>query len=148
MPVSSYPLDDLLPHRPPMVLIDEVVSFDAEAKSLTAAVVAKPAWHESWVAIEWMAQTAAALAGESDRRAGYTGAPRPGFLLGTRKLELDVPQFDIGTRYLITATCVFEDAESASFMCEISDGTRSLARATLNAYRPTNAEQFIKENTK
>ena len=31
-----WTLEELLPHRPPMLLIDAVEEFDAEAKSLTA----------------------------------------------------------------------------------------------------------------
>ncbi len=144
MQASSCRLDDLLPHRPPMTLIDEVLSFDPEARTLAAAVVARPAWNESWAAIEFMAQTAAALAGASDRQAGREGPPRPGFLLGTRRLELDLPRFETGRLYVATATCVFEDAESASFECAVSDGGRVVARAVLNAYRPENIETFMK----
>lgn len=137
MPALSYPLETLIPHRPPMVLVDEILAFDGEAKSVTAAVTIRPEWCESWVAIELMAQTAAALAGLQDRAEGYTGAPRPGFLLGTRKLTLRIPQFAVGQRYLIQATSLFSDQESASFACTIMKDETVVAEATLNAYRPT-----------
>lgn len=148
MPASSSELEDLLPHRPPMTLIDEVVAFDVESRSLTAAVTARREWCENWVAIELMAQTAAALAGRFDRESGYQGPPRPGFLLGTRKLDLRIPRFEPGRRYLIKATNVFADSEAASFDCEITDAGEAVATATLNAYRPEDMSAFLAEQRK
>ena len=145
MPVSSSPLDDVLPHRKPMVLIDEIVAFDAAAGSLTAAVTATREWCENWTAIEFMAQTAAALAGKVDRLGGYEGPARPGFLLGTRRLDLDLDRFEIGARYLVTATCAFSDAETASFECVVTQARDGavVAKATLNAYRPQDIRGFM-----
>ena len=37
-----WTLEELLPHRPPMLLIDAVEEFDSEAKSLTARVTVAP----------------------------------------------------------------------------------------------------------
>ena len=145
MRASSSPLDDVLPHRPPMVLIDEIVSFDSAAGALTAAVTAKREWCENWVAIEFMAQTAAALAGKVDRAEGYAGPARPGFLLGTRRLTLDLDRFNVGERYLITAKCAFSDAETASFECAIRHGDKVVATAALNAYRPQDIRGFMAE---
>ena len=135
MQASYSNLEDLIPHRDAMVLIDEVVSCDLEAATLTAAFTAKPQWQENWAAIEFMAQTAAALAGVSDRAAGWTGAPKPGYLLGTRKLELGIDRFAVGRRYLVTARNTFNADGAASFDCEIRDGDAVVAKASLNAYR-------------
>ena len=126
-----------------MVLIDEIVSFDAAAGSLTAAVTPVPAWCENWVAIEYMAQTAAALAGKVDRLEGYAGPARPGFLLGTRRLDLGLDRFEVGVRYLVTATCAFSDAETASFDCAVTRDGDVVAKATLNAYRPRDIHGFM-----
>ena len=128
-----------------MVLIDEIVSFDREGESLVAAVTVKREWCESWVAIEFMAQTAAALAGLADRAGGYEGPARPGFLLGSRRLDLRLERFEVGRRYLVTAVCNFSDAEAASFDCTIEDGTEMVAQATLNAYRPDDVKGFMEE---
>ena len=38
-----WTLDELLPHRPPMRLIDAIEAFDPEAKTLTATVTVTPA---------------------------------------------------------------------------------------------------------
>ena len=36
--MTPIPLEELIPHRPPMVLIDSVESFDAEARRRVARV--------------------------------------------------------------------------------------------------------------
>lgn len=131
-----------------MVLIDEIVAFDPAEGSLTAAVVARREWCENWVAIELMAQTAAALAGKVDRAEGYAGPARPGFLLGTRRLELAIDRFEVGERYLITAKCAFSDAETASFDCEVTRNGQTVAKASLNAYRPQDVLGFMEEQRK
>ncbi len=146
MQASSYRVEDLVPHRGRMVLIDEVVSFDEGGRALVAAFAARREWSENWAAVEYMAQAAAALAGIVDRLGGYDGPPKPGFLLGTRRLELALERFEPGRRYLVRAANVFSDAESASFECEITDESgASLARATINAYRPSDTAP-LREN--
>lgn len=146
MPVLSCRLDDLLPHRPPMVLVDDVVAYDATRRQVTVAATIREPWSENWVAIELMAQTAAALAGLFDRQEGASGCPRPGFLLGTRKLTLRVPRFEVGRRYLISATNEFCDDETASFACQINDEAGNVvATAVLTAYRPENLSAFLSE---
>ncbi|MBR3922473.1 MAG: thioester dehydrase, partial [Kiritimatiellae bacterium] len=66
MPASSWKVEDLIPHRPPMVLIDDIESIDLESSSLVASFTAKEQWCGNWFSIEYMAQTAAALAGAFD----------------------------------------------------------------------------------
>ena len=141
-------LEDVLPHRPPMVLLDAVEGYDSGRREVTASVVIGPAWRENWAAIEFMAQAAAALAGVCDREeAGREVPPKPGFLLGTRRLELMTDAFEVGRTCYVRAREAFSDGESASFDCEVyernADGApRTLARATLNAYRPASVASF------
>ena len=128
----------LVPHRGKMLLIDEVVEYNRENMSLTAAFAAKREWLGNYAAIEYMAQTAAALAGAFDIDGGWTGEPRPGFLLGTRKLDLRFDAFKEGERYLSVAKNEFADGEAASFACEVRNSAGEvIATAVLNAYRPS-----------
>ena len=143
MQASSYRLEDLLPHRPPMVLLDEVVSVDEKARSIVASATIREEWRENWSAIELMAQAAAALAGIFDRVSGSGRPARPGFLLGTRRIRFEVPSFEVGRKYLVTAKDVFSDAESASFECTVRDGDAVVASAVLNAYRPDDVASFL-----
>ena len=149
----QWTLEELLPHRPPMVLIDEVESFDAEARRLTAKVKisAEQVFFfrgergvPNWVAIEYMAQASAALVGCWDR---HQGVPvQPGLLLGTRKLELRLERFAEGEVYHVTAAEAFNGGDAAAFECSITDDKGvEVATANLNAYRPPDMEQFMKE---
>ena len=154
--MTSVPLEELLPHRPPMVLIDAVESFDAEAKRLTARVTISEnqlfldgQGVPNWVAIEYMAQTAAALVGLYDRHMEPGRPARPGLLLGTRRLDLNLACFEAGKTYRIVAENAFSDSDAASFVCRIEDDMgETVATANLNAYRPPDMEQFLKEQVK
>jgi predicted hotdog family 3-hydroxylacyl-ACP dehydratase len=128
-----------------MVLLDEVLSVDENERSLVASATIREEWRENWSAIELMAQAAAALAGVFDRVSGSDRPARPGFLLGTRRIRLAVPSFEVGRTYLVTAKDVFSDAESASFECTVRDGDAVVASAILNAYRPDDVVSFLAE---
>ncbi len=151
----TWALEDLLPHRSPMVFLDAVESFDFEARSLTATVSITPTHLlysptlggvPNWAAIEFMAQAAAALAGCFDKSQAPDRPARPGLLLGTRRLELRAGSFAAGRTYRVTATCAFWDADAAAFACTIRDDTGTVvAEATLNAYRPPDFKSFLME---
>ena len=144
----------LLPHRPPMVLIDGVEAFDPAAKRVVVSVKiddSNPFFSDggvpSWVAIEYMAQASAALAGLRDRMLAPECAPRVGMLLGTRRMDVGLSRFVAGETYRASSECVFEDLDAASFQCEIRDAAdRVVASATLNAYRPQDMAAFLKEH--
>ena len=154
--MTPIPLEELIPHRPPMVLIDAVESFDADAKRLVARVTIGEnqlffdgKGVPNWVAIEYMAQTAAALVGYYDRHVAPGQPARPGLLLGTRKLDPKLERFEAGRTYRISAENAFSDSDAASFVCRIEDETgETVAMANLNAYRPPDMEQFLKEQVK
>lgn len=142
----SFSLAELLPHRPPMILLDELVDVNIEARSIVVAFSARERWTGNWAAIEYMAQAAAALVGVFDRNRGEERPARPGFLLGTRHLALAKRRFEIGERYIVKAKCMFEDANVAAFECEITDGAGGIvAKATLNAFRPDDLAAFLTE---
>ena len=154
--MTQIPLDELLPHRPPMVLIDAVESFDAEAKRLVARVTIGEnqlffdgMGVPNWVAIEYMAQASAALVGYYDKHVMPGQPVRPGLLLGTRKLDLKLARFETGKTYRIVAENAFSDSDAAAFACRIEDEAgETVATANLNAYRPPDMEQFLKEQLK
>jgi predicted hotdog family 3-hydroxylacyl-ACP dehydratase len=145
--MKDFPsLEELLPHRPPMVLIDEIVDFDEEDKVLVAAFTVRSEWKHNLSAIEYMAQTSAALAGMSDLLERPGEPARPGFLLGTRRMVLNIAEFEVGRRYTVKSTLAFSDYEAASFDCAIYCDCEEVASATLNAYRPSDIGSFLVEN--
>ena len=139
MQVSSWKVEDLIPHRPPMVLIDNIESVNLESDSLVASFTAKEQWRGNWFAIEYMAQTAAALAGAFDKVSDDGARGRPGLLLGTRRLELGIAEFVPGVHYFVKAVREYVDGDSAAFACEIwkagGESQSPKCTATLTAYR-------------
>lgn len=127
-----------------MVLIDRIVECDTDRGTIKTEAAIRKEWTDSVSAIELMAQSAAALAGAADIADGYAGAPKPGFLLGTRKMELFVTEFAAGETCTIKAERIFNDANSASFECSVEREDGSLAaKAVLNAYRPEDISSFL-----
>jgi predicted hotdog family 3-hydroxylacyl-ACP dehydratase len=131
------PVAELLPHAPPMILIDEVV--EAAEGLIAARVTLRPTSLfvegdrvPAIVAIEYMAQTVGAYAGLRARAAG--NAPKIGFLLGSRELTLDVDAFAVGDELRIEARHVWGDERIGSFQCEVLRAGRTLASALVNVY--------------
>lgn len=155
---DDWALADLIPHRAPMALLDAIESFDAEAKTLVARVAitegqlfysAAEGGVPNWVAIEYMAQASAALAGCYDRVTAPDRPARPGLLLGSRRLDLRLTHFEAGRTYWVSAANAFWDNDAAAFTCAIRDDAGAVvAEATLNAYRPPDFEGFLKEQAK
>jgi len=133
-----YPVASLLPHRPPMILIDEVVGYDdnaliAAVNITEASLFLTPEGVPGHVGIEYMAQACGAYAGV---QALASGEPvRIGLLLGTRDYRIAEPWFRRGDRLLITATMVFRDDPVAAFDCTIAIDDRVRAEAQLKVYQ-------------
>jgi predicted hotdog family 3-hydroxylacyl-ACP dehydratase len=141
-----YPIAALLPHRPPMILLDKVVAYDDS--SIIAGVTIKESSlfleHEGvpgHVAIEYMAQACGAYAGAQALDTG--GRVKVGFLLGTRLCRVLVPWFRIGDVLLVTASIVFHDEHMAAFDCRIEIDGRLAADAQLKVYQPGDDELLI-----
>jgi len=137
----------LVPHSGTMVLLDRVVAVDEE--SLCAEVTIRPNSQfchaegvGGWVGIEYMAQAIAAHAGHA---AWLRGEPvRIGFLLGTRRYECTRPMFAIGSTLRIEVKCLLlADNGLGSFECRIDDEYGVAATATLSAFSPANANEFL-----
>jgi predicted hotdog family 3-hydroxylacyl-ACP dehydratase len=149
MSLSRYPIQDTLPHRPPMVLIDEIVA--RKPGRITVAVTVRPPelffrpgrGMPVHVALEWMAQACAAYGGADARDAGCT--PRIGFLLGTRDFRATRSWLSEGERFEVEAVLDFHDDELASFSCEVTDARdgRSVARASLTVFHPRDAQGVV-----
>src|ERR1700691_1508778 len=134
-----YSIEELLIHRPPMLLLDNVVGYD-EAGVLASVVISEssplvtPEGVPGHVAIEYMAQTCGAYAGAQALDAGTP--VKIGLLLGTRLCRVLVPWFRVGDRLLVSASIVFHDKQLAAFDCKIEIGDRLVADAQLKVYQP------------
>ena len=134
-----YPLAQLVPQAPPMILIDEVVGWteDQVMTRLTVrrdSVFAQDAGIPAHVALEWMAQSCAALVGilalEEQQPV------RVGFILGTRDFRATVPWFRFGDSVTVTAVTIFNDGEMAQFDCRAELQSETCATARLTVFQP------------
>ncbi len=134
-----YLIEKLLIHRPPMLLLDEIIGYNE-----TDIVASVTITHSSslltsegvpgHVAVEYMAQACGAYAGAMALDAG---APvKIGLLLGTRMCKVLVPWFRIGDRLLVSASIVLHDEELAAFDCKTEIDGRLVAEAQLKVYQP------------
>ncbi len=143
MDPKRYSLEDLLPHAPPMILLDEVIDYDGD--TLTAAVTIRKNSHflqsegvPSYVGIEYMAQAIAAYGGFE---ALDEGRPvRVGFLLGTRKFEPKTAHFRVGERLVVQVSAIYKEALS-SFSCHIQINETVVAEANLSVYQPADSSE-------
>ena len=146
--LSAIPIEELLPHRGAMRLLERALQADAE--QLTAEVIIKPEGLfcannqvAAWVGIEYMAQAIAAWAGWQARQRG--GLPKVGLLVGTRRYECTQPNFALG-QLTVTVTREFQaDNGLGQFACTIQKGRDVLARASITVFEPPDADTFFLE---
>lgn len=129
------PITDLLPHDPPMVLLDAVRDFtdttiDCRVVIRDEAPFVEDGKVAALVSLEYMAQAAGVLLGV----AAYSesGAIKRGLLLGCRELRLEVGHFAVGDELGIHAKHVWGSEGMANFECTVTRGDEQVAWATLN----------------
>ena len=131
---------DILPHRPPMLLLEDVIAHDADKVTATLTIAEHSRFFAAgkgvpaYVGLEYMAQACGAYAGALGRTAGEE--PKIGYLLGTRDFESSVAFFPEGARLSVTALVLYRDAELGSFQCQIAIGDKVVASARLAVFQP------------
>ncbi|PCC74810.1 Predicted 3-hydroxylacyl-ACP dehydratase, HotDog domain [Nannocystis exedens] len=128
------PVAELVPQRPPMLLLDEVVAADDDG--ITCAAVVRPdnlflaggRVHAS-VLLEYMAQAIAAFAGLRARVDHQP--PALGLIAACRNLELHAEHLAVGDPLQIVATRVFAGA-MAEYRAAVTRHGQPLAEAVLS----------------
>lgn len=145
-----WPVEELLPHARPMILIDTVEACGAG--SLQAAVTVRRGepfidserGAPAHLAIEWMAQACGAFVGAEAREAGEP--VRLGLLLGTRNFAASRPWFPLGTRAGIAAALVYRDGEMGVFDCTVEIDGERVVTAQLTVYQPHDARMLLEND--
>lgn len=139
---AAPPLQELVPHEPPMLLLDRLQSHGAEIAICEVAIRADSPFLEhrdgvtavpAVVGIEYMAQCVAVFAGLSARAAHRE--PRIGFLIGCRELQLNTDRFCIGEKLVVEARWVWGESHLGSFACKVTRDGETVVRGTLTVYR-------------
>lgn len=119
-------IEDYLPHRPPMLLIDELVEVsDTKAVVRTTikpdCVFARDGIVHPAAMIEFMAQCCATLIGGRPSGKG----PRLGFIISCREVNLLVDSFAVGDKLELGAAKIHGQDALAVFACTVSrDGVQ------------------------
>ncbi len=133
-------LSTILPHKEPMILIDDVVDYSLDEKWLKSVVTIREDSMffdnslngiDSVIGIEYMAQTIGCYA--YFRK--HLSEPKVGYLVGTRLYNNAMKTFELGKTYYILVKEVFV-AEIYSFECFIyNEDEEEIASATINIYQ-------------
>ena len=141
---------DLIPHRPPMLLINRIRSLSATASSAIVIIDQRASFFQaergipSWIGLEYMGQTAAMIAGFQIRQGLIE--PHLGFLIGSRQYTAYLDFFKPETQLLISCSeAAMVGDNLATFNCTIEDAASNklLAEANLSVVRkphPRSAE--------
>jgi predicted hotdog family 3-hydroxylacyl-ACP dehydratase len=152
-PDLPWTLEDLVPHAPPMILIDHIHACESEGLEATVRISEDSPFFEprrgvpSYVGIEYVAQTVAALAGLRARRSGQDISL--GFLLGTRRFDASLPYFILGSELTIQVEPEFEARNVAKYLGRITDETgETIVTTSVTVYlRGATDERRIDERT-
>jgi predicted hotdog family 3-hydroxylacyl-ACP dehydratase len=135
----SYPnIADLLPHRPPMLWVDEVLWHEGDEVRCRLTlrdehVFVAAGNVEPIVSVEWMAQTVGALVGLYDRKRSQS--PRPGYLIAIPEAHFYVASFAVGDELELWARRVWGDETLGSFESQVRRAGELAAKAQLSVYR-------------
>lgn len=137
----------LLPHSGPMRWLDEVLHHEpartvCRVDPRRSALLADAEGRlPSWLALEFMAQCAAAHGALLAEGSGVE-APAPALLLGARRLRLFAPHLDPARPLEVEARHRAGQRGLVAFDCELRDPERgqTLAAGRLNVYTLTRAD--------
>lgn len=138
------PVTDFILHRPPMLLIDELIDFGTDYAVARLRIRPELMFYEAqglptWVGIEIMAQTVSLFAGVQGHLRQQP--PKIGYLLGTRKLTLPHSHFALNSELTVRAEQHYIHDGLGMFNCriDVQHPTQSfLIESTLSVYEPHN----------
>ena len=129
------PVADYLPHRPPMLLIDDIVDVTLERAICRTTIrpdcvfAIEGQVHPSAM-IEFVAQACAIWAGVTSAREGKP--PRLGFIVSCREAAFSVNSFHVGDELTIVATKIPGEDQLASFDGTVTRGDQVCATIQLS----------------
>ncbi|MGO2235919.1 MAG: ApeP family dehydratase [Marinomonas sp.] len=145
---SDYNVAELVPHSGRMSLLTNILDYgdgwlSAEVEIKKDSMFSDEFGVPSWVGLEYLAQAIGAYAGLQERLHG--GAPKLGFLIGTRKYTSTQEYFSVGSILTIKVIKNLQAENGLSaFDCVLHSSDNCEATARLNVFQPKNAEEFLK----
>ena len=143
------PVEELLPHATPMVLLDAVEEADGlrcrcRVEVRSGAPFVGEDGVPAFVGVEYLAQAVGALSGWRARLSEKT--PHLGFLLSVREYVSQVAMFPMGTTLLVEVDHVWGEGEMMRFDGVLRDATHGqiLAQGRLSVFSPENPDSYLK----
>ena len=149
MTVAAYPpLEQLLPHRPPMILIDRLLEANEQEAICEVTITPESMFLEAagvpaFVGIEYMAQSIAAHGSYQHYLVNESIAV--GLLMGTRRLETVCQFFALGETLRIHVSHVWGTHELMRFRCTITAAITGalLQHAELHVFKPKTVQSYL-----
>jgi predicted hotdog family 3-hydroxylacyl-ACP dehydratase len=148
--LTAIPVQDLLPHGDPMVLLAQIEAFGDHSLEASLTVTRDSLFAEdegvpTWVGLEYMGQAIAAFAGLSARRDNQP--VRIGFLVSTRRYEPRQAWFPPGSHLTVAVQATtFNTTGLRVFEGTISSAGTTIVTANLNVYMPEDTAAFMEEH--
>jgi predicted hotdog family 3-hydroxylacyl-ACP dehydratase len=137
---ASIDIEQLIPHRLPMRLVESVTSVDNDSIRTTATVrdtwpTARDGKAQTLILIELIAQTAAVLQGWRERNEGKAGIG--GLLVGIPEAKVQTPTIPVGVALVCSVRISHGAQNYLAFTGQVAgaDGVLWLT-GSIQAYRP------------
>ena len=145
----TYNINKLIPHRPPMRLIDKFISYQNETVHCQTKITENnlflsvdKSFIPHWIGIEIMAQTAATYGKVSSQNT--SDEPEVAFLLSTRNYKSNIKKYKIGAVLDVFAECLILDSGTGVFSCRIEINGKTVSSVTINAHQPQDSDDANK----
>lgn len=143
--MNKYPIEQVLPHDHPMILIDALDSYTEESGTCSVTINQSSLFFDaqkqavpSYIGVEYMAQAIAAFAGAN--ALDEAGTVEIGYLLGSRKYQPTTAWFQLGSKLDINVQRLYEEESGLRvFQCQIIHQNDTLVDAKINVFLPRQA---------
>lgn len=141
------PIEEILPHRYGMLMVERIVSWDAARATVTARArasgwYAEPDGMPSRIGIEVMAQAIATHVGVTAWERGEP--PKKGVLLGARSYRATLSHFPGEREMTVTAVRAFSDETGmGAYDATIELDGAEVAKARILVFEPPDFEAFL-----
>jgi predicted hotdog family 3-hydroxylacyl-ACP dehydratase len=138
--MSHPPIEALVPHRRPMLLIDTVTDWSERSITCTASIGRDHPFLENGevdmlVCVELVAQSVAAYVGYQDYVKGQPA--RVGFLVSCREAVFDAPALVVGDQLVITTNHIWGSVTLGSFGGQVTRNGVAIATVEIGVFGGT-----------
>lgn len=138
MSIENIRIEDLIPHRDRMKLVDEILEIDDQTARTSSVVtgdwpLAEAGLLSPLILVELVAQTSGVLEGWKARREGKAGTK--GWLVGIKKADFLTDAIAPGTVLTTTVRMLYALQTYAVFAGTVEAASKVLARVELQVFR-------------